>query len=300
MRRVGREFAMYMGMKPLCPNCSSLTSSHVRHGHFVRKSDGRKFDRFKCKECGLSFSQATFQRCYRQKKRRLNPRIFELLCSGVSQRRIARILKISRSTVVKKFLFLSDIARWENWQDLIKMNPVSSMQFDDLETIEHTKCKPLSVVMAVEKGSRKILGFSVSQMPAKGHLAKIALRKYGKRKDFRSQGWDDLFHRIAPRVAPHALIESDQNPHYSFYITKYYPTCSHVTTPGQRGCVAGQGELKKVKFDPLFSLNHTFAMCRANINRLFRRTWCTTKKPDRLRAHIELYVNYHNRRLTEV
>ncbi|MCB0350947.1 MAG: transposase, partial [Bdellovibrionales bacterium] len=71
----------------------------------------------------------------------------------------------------------------------------------------------------------------------------------------------------------------------------------HLTTPGQRGCVAGQGELKKVAFDPLFSINHTFAMCRANINRLLRRTWCTTKRPDRLVAHLDLYVNFHNRRL---
>ena len=59
----------------------------------------------------------------------------------------------------------------------------------------------------------------------------------------------------------------------------------------------GQGELKKIGFDPLFDLNHTAAMIRANINRLFRRTWCTTKRADRLEAHLELYVQYHNREL---
>jgi len=66
-----------------------------------------------------------------------------------------------------------------------------------------------------------------------------------------------------------------------------------------RGCVAGQGELKKIGFDPLFSLNHTYAMMRANINRLFRRTWNTTKDPRKLRDHIDLYVWYHNSELTE-
>ena len=55
--------------------------------------------------------------------------------------------------------------------------------------------------------------------------------------------------------------------------------------------------LKKIRFDPLFSLNHTCAMLRANLNRLFRRTWCTTKKPERLALHIAMYVVFHNETL---
>jgi transposase-like protein len=285
-------------MKRDCPLCSSQNEPPVRNGYFIRKSDGRRLARFKCRDCKFCYSEATYHKCYRQKKRRLNPRIFELLCSGVSQRRIAILLGIARVTVVRKFLFLSEISKRENLKDLIKMPMVSEMQFDDLETIEHTKCKPLSVALAVEKHTRKIMGFSVSQMPAKGHLAKISRKKYGARRDLRPEGWRNLFEQITPRLHPNATIESDQNPHYPFYVKKYCPGAKHASTPGQRGCVAGQGELKKVKFDPLFTLNHTFAMCRANINRLFRKTWCTTKRPDRLQAHLDLYVNYHNRKIT--
>lgn len=220
-----------------------------------------------------------------------------MLCSGVSQRRIAILLKISRTTVVRKFIFLSEIAMRENLRDLVKMRCVSELQFDDLETIEHTKCKPLSVAMAVEKHSRKILGFTVSRMPAKGHLAKISRRKYGVRRDERPRGWDELFANITARVSIGATIESDQNPHYPAYVERHCPGARHITSLGQRGCVSGQGELKKIGFDPLFTLNHTFAMCRANINRLIRRTWCTTKRPDRLVAHLHIYVNYHNRQI---
>jgi hypothetical protein len=36
-------------------------------------------------------------------------------------------------------------------------------------------------------------------------------------------------------------------------------------------------------------------MLRANINRLFRRTWCTTKKPERLEQHLAVYMDFHNR-----
>jgi hypothetical protein len=47
------------------------------------------------------------------------------------------------------------------------------------------------------------------------------------------------------------------------------PGAVHTTVKGRHGCVVGQGELKKIVFDPLFSFNHTAAMARANINRLF-------------------------------
>lgn len=56
----------------------------------------------------------------------------------------------------------------------------------------------------------------------------------------------------------------------------------------------GQGELKAGGFDPLFSLNHTCAMYRDNLTRMSRRTWCTTKGPDRLQSLVNLYVCAHN------
>jgi hypothetical protein len=63
---------------------------------------------------------------------------------------------------------------------------------------------------------------------------------------------------------------------------------------GQRGCRTGQGELKATIYDPLFALNHTAAMIRARVSRLIRKTWNTSKREDRLLAHLRLYAHYHN------
>jgi hypothetical protein len=130
--------------------------------------------------------------CYRQKKRKVNHPLKLLLSSGVSQRRAALLLRLNRKTVVRKFRFLAEEARREHalWLVQFKERPLTLVQFDDLETSEHTKCKPLSVALAVEPGTRKILGFQVSQMPPKGLLAKIARRKYGPRRDRRPEGWN--------------------------------------------------------------------------------------------------------------
>lgn len=285
-------------MKRECPKCNSRCPRSSSFGYFKRKFDGKKIQRYRCHHCLATYSDATYQSCYRQKKRRLNPKIRVLLCSNASQRRIARILKISRTTVARKHVFLAEQAKIENQKDFEKLPLITELQFDDLETIEHTKCKPLSVTVAVEKHSRKILGFDVCSMPAKGHLAKYARKKYGYRPDERHKARNSLFKELARKIATNAIIESDQSPHYPETVKRWCPDAQHITSPGKKGCVAGQGELKKVEFDPLFSINHTLAMLRANINRLIRKTWCTTKDPTRLKDHIEIYVLYHNRVLT--
>ncbi|MGZ3694451.1 MAG: hypothetical protein ACXWQO_09720 [Bdellovibrionota bacterium] len=170
------------------------------------------------------------------------------------------------------------------------------IEFDDLETFEHTKCKPLSVTIAVESKTRRILGLEVSSMPAKGRLVEKA-RRYGYRPDQRKFGRRRLFRKIQPLIEENALIKSDNNPHYPRDVRRNFPLAKHLTFAGKRGASTGQGELKKVGFDPLFSLNHTCAMMRANVNRLIRKTWCTTKSADKLYAHLMIYAQFHNESL---
>lgn len=113
----------------------------------------------------------------------MNLKVFNLLCSSVSQRRTSKILGLNRKTVARKLDFMGKLA--------IKIIPrlnaqhkkARIMEFDDLETFEHTKLKPLSVTMAVESKTRRILGVRVSQMPARGAITKLSIKKYGKRKD---------------------------------------------------------------------------------------------------------------------
>lgn len=294
-------------MKHQCPDSECFSRNPgpnsgplVRKGSYFRSSDGQRVQRYFCTNCRRSFSASRWGACFRQKKRKLNSPLEKLLSSGVSQRRAAVILGVNRKTVVRKFRFLSEQARLKQirWRETLAVRPLSYVQFDDLETSEHSKCKPLSVALAVEPKTRKILGFQVSSMPAKGHLSKVALRKYGPRKDDRGQGWDALFRELKPFVSPRCEFLSDENPHYPRYLRRHFPMATHPRAKGQRGCIAGQGELKKIGFDPLFSLNHTCAMLRANMNRLFRRTWCTTKTQAGLIDHLWIYVNYHNQRLT--
>jgi hypothetical protein len=286
--------------KKYCPYCavqvgaSEFWRQIKKSGHYRRKSDNRIVQIFRCLRCLKYFSTATLDLCYRQHKRHKNSELSVDFASSTSMRRCAKNHSLSRTTVLRKHAFLFRPAAKEARERNLSLPKAKEVQFDDLETFEHTKCKPLSVTLAVEKKTRRILGFEVSQMSAKGTLAKKARKKYGPRKDERARGRARLFKSIESLIDANALIESDQNPYYLRDVRRFFPHATYITHKGQRGSLSGQGELKKVRFDPLFSLNHTCAMLRDNIKRLGRKTWCTTKKPENLRAAIAIYVQFHN------
>ena len=210
-------------------------------------------------------------------------------------RRSAKLLKVSYSTVVKRTRYLAGHCRKELGKQYAEMTNIRFIQFDELQTIEHTKCKPLANAVAVNSETREILGFEVSSMPATGHLSKISRQKYDYRPDHRREGVLKLLRKMKPMMHAHVQILSDFCPFYASAVKEVFPQASHHQVLGEKACVAGQGELKKVGKDPLFYINHTLAMLRANINRLIRRTWSTTKDPVRLMDHLAIYTYYHNR-----
>ena len=163
-----------------------------------------------------------------------------------------------------------------------------------METFEHTKCKPITAAIAVEDKTRKILAIAVGKIPAKGKLVHIARKKYGPRPCERSKCLTKFFKDLKPCLAPTGLVKTDQSKAYPPYIRAYLPTWTHAATPGRRGCVVGQGELKEGVWDPLFSLNHSYAMFRDGLKRLARRTWCTTKKIEYLELALHMYAWFHN------
>ena len=244
---------------------------------------------------------ATFHPCFGQKKRQLNTPLWHLLTSTNSLRGSARLLRINRKTVSRKLKFLGFEGRLEHARFLAERvqerGPFRNIQFDEMETLEHTKCKPISIPLVVERGTRLILGIGACSMPAKGLLVEKAREKYAFRVDHRRATILSVLTGITPHLAENTLITSDSNPHYPSLIRLGLPGCRHSQIQGRRSSIGGQGELKKTGWDPIFALNHTAASLRANVSRLIRKTWCTTKKVSALEDHLTLYAVRHNREI---
>jgi transposase-like protein len=303
------RFCFSLFMKLNCPNIECFFylkhDCVIKDGSYFRKNDSRKIQRYKCTHCSKRFSRETFKLEYYQKKRRINFTLFKLLSSGTSHRRAALALGVNKKTVERRIAYLGQKCRQKNETFLKKQKKVKRFEFDDLITKENSKLKPLSVSVAVDRDSRRILSAQVSKIAAFGHLAKIARKKYGKRKSEHKKALKAMFEELKPLTQKECFIRSDEHQNYQMFVDRYYPKAFYQQFKSERAHVAGQGEIKKVSFDPLFAINHTMAMLRDNIKRLTRRTWCTTKKVERLKDCLDIYIYYHNayylkRRLTPI
>ena len=121
-------------------------------------------------------------------------------------------------TVDRKLAFLAGSARKIHQrfldEQLRENGPVTEVQFDELETIEHTNCKPVSVPLVVQSPSRLILGIGACSMPAQGLLAAISRKKYGRRLDQRRETLMKLMNSLAPYLDEKVKVRSDSHPFY--------------------------------------------------------------------------------------
>jgi transposase-like protein len=290
-------FPVFSGFSKKC--CSKKLS---KNGTYVRKSDRKSVLRWRCLSCGKSYSSAKYGNCYRQNKRHINGAFWRVYCRTMSLRATSLEIGIHRITAARKKAFLARIAEKEIAKDLekTKRNPVGEVWMDDLISFEHTRCKPLSVSVAVSK-DRRILGFEISTYrPESRRMAIISQKKYGYRQDTRTQGFNSLLENIKPIMLPNVIIHTDKNSAYPKAIQAHFPNCRHKKFKSKPASDVGQGEIKEKGYDPLFRINQIFGMIRANVNRLIRKTWCTTKKEACLREHLLMYQLFHNRILIHI
>jgi len=199
--------------------------------------------------------------------------------------------------VARKLIWLSH----NNLQFEPSQEDARHIQIDELETIEHTKLKPLTIPLCVSH-NYKILALSVGKIRAKGHLANISVKKYGPREDQRLIALMEVFEHLKRTLpASPQTITTDEHPLYPGLVAKYFPTAQHIAVNAgdhlkKKRELIYTAERKKI-FDPLFAINQRCAMLRADIRRLTRRSWCTTKKIENLRRHLEVYRHYNNLQL---
>lgn len=269
-----------------CPHCSGL--SVIRRGSYLIRHCGRRIKRLYCQGCRRTFSRRTNTPTYRQRKPYLNHLILKLLCSGSSFQRISRVLGISPDTVYRKLIWLDRHLPYPE----IKGSP-ETLYFDEMETIEHTKLKPLSILI-VTNNNYEILELKACEMPAKGRLAATSVRKYGKRKDERGKLLKEILEKFQD-LNPKILI-SDDKPLYRTLVRQIFPEATHQRfNRAQKEKHRERLHEKTNKaWDPMFVLNQRCAMLRYDIRRLTRRSWCTTKKLERLQMHLNLYLRTNN------
>ena len=185
-------------------------------------------------------------------------------------------------------------------QQAERSHPCEAIYFDEMIGFIHSTWKPVSIALVVSR-DRMIRSLNVASIPASGPSAEKARKLYGERADLRRPSLVEALKQCIPIIDKDTTFVFDKASDYPSLLQNALPFSPKIETyKGRKAAKIGFGELKGGGWDPLFPLNHTAAMIRANVNRLLRKTWCTSKRQDRLKLHLELYAFFHNQVLIPI
>ena len=273
---------------PACKHHEAPASDwYAKKGYYRTKFNRQPVPRYRCKACGRYFGSHTGTDTYRQHKPKENALIAKLLCSGVTMRRTAELVGVSRRTVAKKLEWLAAKARAAH-ADCLKAPGFQTayIQFDEMETYERNKLLPLSIALAVRAKTGQIIGVKVAEMNCHGKPARTSVQRYGRRQDTRQAAALAVFREVAMVAKPKLTVATDKKVAYKKHILTILPKAVHQVYPSRKGPTGSR--------DPLFKLNHICAKLRADVSRLARKTWSASKKAGCLQDHLDLYVAFNN------
>ncbi|MDE0150949.1 MAG: hypothetical protein OXK80_00410 [Bdellovibrionales bacterium] len=114
--------------------------------------------RYKCNDCGKLYTKRTNTLNYRKRKQHLRETITQMYCERMSLRGIARTLGIDIKTVVRYFLENAEVSKAKNRKRLDTKDLVTSyVQFDQLETYEHTRKRPIGIQISIRHKTGEII-----------------------------------------------------------------------------------------------------------------------------------------------
>ena len=261
---------------------------YIKKGYYKTKHNHQPVPRYQCKHCKVTFSTHTFRETKNQKKPHINEQAFKLISSGVTLRRAAKILGVAKKTIERKFEFISRLAKEAHEEFLKKeVNKTSYVQFDEMETYEHTKCKPLSISLAVRAKNGDIIDAQVALMRCKGKLAPISRAKYPYwNRDNRNSTTQRVMRSVKKVSKKFITVACDAKRVYPSLVQKIIPNAEVLQFASRKSMI---------KDDPLFRLNHTAAKVRADLSRMRRKTWATTKRLENLQKHLYIYIAWNNK-----
>lgn len=290
-----------------CPKCAEtpeawkaspmplkVSSWYLKRGYYKTKHNGQPVPRYQCKRCRHLFSSHSLLPTYRQKKPAMNKEVYKWYSSGTTQRRMAINLGINRKTVARKFLYMARQAA--NYHKKMLSNgslKTMNVQFDELEHYEHTIMKPVSIAVAVDTYSGKIISLDAATMKIHGKLTGMSRDKYGYREDTRDAAREDAFRAINDVALSGLKIYTDFNPSYPNFKDRFVPSAQLVQVYSKGG-IKRSKKVRRNLDDALWRVNHVCAKIRNDLARLSRKSWVTTKALWALQAQLDLYIAYNN------
>jgi len=285
-----------------CPNTSCryhrtpVAGFCVHKGFYQPRCRHYPVPRFRCRGCRRSFSRQTFRADYRQKKPYLNATFLDLMVSCVGLRPAARVLRVARRTVERRFVWLARHSAWFHDNRLQGATLSGPFQLDELETFEANRYQPVTVPVLIDRRTFFLVDTAVGPLRRKGRMTpRQRLRRtahealHGRRPSQSAAAVRRVLARLRQVTTPMApvILESDEKPLYGQLGRRLFG--------GRLDWRTHSAADRRDRGNPLFPINHTNARLRHFMARLRRRSWCVSKRRGWLQAHLQvvaLWLNY--------
>ena len=267
-----------------------------RAGFYHPKCRARPVPRFTCRVCRRGFSRQTFRLDYCDNKPHLNPKLFELLASGIGLRQSGRMLRLSRRCTELKARKMSGHLGGLCHNLLDQLPQGCSFQMDEMETFENDRrvC-PLTLPIVIEQESMLVVAAASAPIRPSGGMSKkrredIARKeeKEGRRKDLSRGCLKRVFRRTSRfcKKLDQVRLDTDEK--------TTYPGLARWAFGRKLLHLRFSSKLPRDTSNPLFPINLTNAMARDLNGRLRRRSWLASKRGRFLDLQLHVFMAYRN------
>jgi transposase-like protein len=289
--------------RPFVPPCCPRTTCrfhacatgwrYKRAGCYTRRCAPQRIQRFRCGDCGVTFSTQTFSTTYYLKRPELlEPFFFRLLaCSGLRQ--IAREARCAPTTVMGQAARLGRHALLFLARHRPPAPLAEPLVVDGFESFAFSQFHPLHLNVAVGADSHFVHAFTHARLRRKGRMTarqrrrRAALERDHGRADPRAieSGMLHALRIAAP--APQALtVRSDEHPAYPRALRRLDGyTVRHERTPAVAARTTG---------NPLFPVNLLDLLLRQNNSHLKRESIAFAKRHQAVIERAALLVLWRN------
>lgn len=275
-----------------CPYkaCSEHVSASPKffrkRGYFKPQCRSGPQSRYQCKACLRTFSNRTAADDARQRKPQINQLLPLLIGSGVTLRRAAKILKCAYNTIASRQPMLALRARLLHEKALLDpANATSRIEFDEIETFEHSRHKNLTIALAVRGKNGFILSAKAGRIPSCAANPKAGQAGYRWTANQSPQACLAALAEAGRAARPGVVVAFDGKTTYPGHAKAAIPGCA----PQGAKSSSGSGN-----WDPIWKVNHACARMRADLACMARRTWSTTKKMARLQDRLDIWISVAN------
>lgn len=287
---------------PDCPSrASDLPFRWTRKGFYRRRCDGRRVQRFRCLVCERRFSSQTFRFNFRWHQPRLHLTVFDLLVSKVTLRRMARMLGVSRVTIERRLERLGGFCKSFHQKALSRMagrgGLTGTFQLDELETFETDRLlKPVTMPVLIERSSSFVVTGEVAAMGPRGNLSPRMQRKRERMEAREGERRSGSTKAVRACLEEWRRVHSPNQPFHfqSDQKTSYQKLFREICGDRFGSHLRVHSKRTRDHDNPLFPINHTFAVMRDAMSRLVRRNWGVSKIRSRLRTHFWVWAVFRN------